>query len=102
MAINWKFEWYTTDGSPFISIEDWIKTLSVNEQTEFYNADRRQKSHRQEKINEGNLIVSSDNYVWKDEQAETVNKENDPIWLTYWDRWQIETSSSCRIIREEI
>ena len=103
MTINWQFEWFTTDGSPFISLQDWIKTLSAEEQIEFYDADRRQKSNRQEKINDGSLTIDKEGrYVWKDEQAETVNKENDTIWLEYWDRWQIETTSSCRIIREKI
>jgi hypothetical protein len=102
MSIEWQFEWFTTDGGPFISLQDWIKTLSAEEQIEFYDADRRQKSNRQEKINEGNLIVDGSNYIWKDEQAETVNKENDPIWSEYWVRWQIETTSSCRMIRKEI
>ena len=103
MAVKWNFEWFTTDGSPFISLDDWVKTLSVEEQKEFYNANLRQKSYRQEKINEGNLIVNKDNsYIWKDEQTEIINKPNDEIWLNYWGRWQVETSSSCRIIKEEI
>ena len=102
MAINWQFEWFTTDGSPFISLEEWVMTLSPDDSDRYIAADRRQKDHRRQKVNEGNLVVTGDSYIWKDEQAETVNKENDPIWLEYWDRWQIETTSSCRIIRKEI
>ena len=102
MAIRWKFEWFTTDGSPFISIDEWVATLSIEDQNRYRDANIRQKTYRQEKVNEGNLVVADDDYIWKDETAENINKENDPIWLEYWDRWQVETSSSCRMVKEEI
>jgi hypothetical protein len=102
MAIHWKWVWFTTDGSPFISIEDWVDTLSIEDQNRYRDANIRQKAYRQEKINEGNLVVADDGYIWKDETAEVINKVNDPIWLEYWDRWQIETSSRWRMVREEI
>ena len=102
MAIRWKFEWFTTDGSPFISIDEWVATLSIEDQNRYRDANIRQKTYRQEKVNEGNLVVADDDYIWKDETAENINKENDPIWLEYWDRWQVETSSSCRMVKEKI
>jgi hypothetical protein len=102
MAIRWKFEYYTTDGSSFISLDEWIATLTQEEQEIYKAADLRQKQYRQEKINEGNLVVLEDSYVWKDSGAEKINKLLDPIWSEYFDRWQQETKSGVRMERQEI
>ena len=102
MPIKWEFEWYTTDGSNFITIDDWIKTLTSEEQEEYREANARHKSYRADAINSGNFDLVDGSYVWKDGEAEQHAKPNDPIWLEYWDRWQRETNSTCRLIRTEI
>ena len=102
MAIKWEFENYTTDGSQFISLDQWVATLSEEEQEIYKKADKRQKSYRQEKVTEGKLEVVQDGYIWENEEAEKINKEIDPIWSDYFFRWQQETKSSVRLTRKEI
>ena len=99
MSIIDEFKFITPPGKKFIRIDVWIKTLSVAEQEEFCQAKQRQVSYRQEKINEGNLIVSNDRYIWKDQEAATINKTNDKIWQYYFERYLAETGIKFEIIK---
>jgi hypothetical protein len=67
----------------------WIKTLTVEEQLEFYAADKRQKQLRQNVVDEGKLVFDDtlSQYIWKDKDTFHVNKPSDPVWQIYWDRW---------------
>jgi hypothetical protein len=69
--------------------EDWLKTLPLEEQLEFADADKRQKQLRQDAIDEGRLVYSdtSREYIWKDKDTFHINKPADPGWMIYWDRW---------------
>ena len=91
MSVVHQFKYITPPGKEFILLGVWIKTLSVAEQEEFYQAKQRQESYRQEKINEGNLKIDSGRYVWKDQEAATVNKPTDRIWQYYFERYLAET-----------
>jgi hypothetical protein len=102
MAIEWEFVQYTTDGSKFISLDQWAATLTEDEQEEFRQADKRQKEYRAIVVEQGNLVVENNSYIWRDELAEQISKPYDPTWLDYWNRWQVETTSTCRINRKEI
>ena len=99
MTIEHKFEWFTTDGGPFISLIDWVNTLSVEEQQIFYAAKQQHEEYRQQKVNDGSLVISEiGSYIWKDSEAALINKKNDLVWCAYWDRWQVETTSTCRMV----
>jgi len=76
-------------GDTASSQDDWIKTLTVEEQLEYYAADKRQKQFRQDAVDEGRLVVDDTlgQYIWKDKDAYHVNKPSDPVWMKYWGRW---------------
>jgi len=77
---------------------DWITTLSKEEQDEFRLADIRQKEFRKLIIDQENLKLTNDGYVWKDK----VGKPSDPTWLIYWNRWRIENGVQFTMENTEI
>jgi hypothetical protein len=111
MAIKHSFNYSTSDGRPFILLWDWVKTLSAEEQAEYYAAEKRQHKHRQDKIDDGSLIIkiniadgfyNPDSYVWRDDEAEAIGKPNDPTWEAYNNRYIIENKIVSVIERKEI
>jgi len=91
MPILSKFVYTWPPGATPIQFHNWIATLTQTEQDEFSLAEKRQKQFRQEVIDQGNLQVINDGYVWKDQAALAVNKPQDPTWAIYWGRWINET-----------
>lgn len=103
MAIKTEFIWYTINGSPITELGQWLATLSIEEQQEFAEADRRQKSYRQDKIDSGDMILAEDgSYIWKDQTTAEIGKETDPTWAEYFERWQQETDMRLKIVQTEI
>jgi hypothetical protein len=91
MPILQQFKYTWPPGAPQIKFHNWIATLTQTEQDEFALADKQQLQFRQEVVDQGNLQVTNDGYVWKDQEALAVNKPHDPTWDLYWSRWQKET-----------
>ena len=92
MSVVWEFRYITPPGQKFIYLYEWIKTLSAAEQEEFKQAQQQQENYRQEKIDDGNLIITGNNrYIWKDQETATVNKPTDRVWQYYFERYLVET-----------
>jgi hypothetical protein len=74
--------------TPFI-IDEWVRTLSLEEQTEFFQAKERQLEYRQAAMETGNLYTDStlQGYIWKDEDALQKNKTDDAVWMEYFRRF---------------
>ena len=102
MAIAQKFIYTWPEGKSPIWIEQWIRTLSQIEQDEFRLADKRQKEFRKIVVDQGNLQVVNNIYVWKDKDALDTNKPTDPVWQVYWNRWMTETGAKFTIEQSEI
>ena len=102
MPILSKFIYTWPAGKSPIWIEQWVRTLPQSEQDEFRSADIRQKEFRKIVIDQGNLQVTNDGYVWKDKDALDVNKPTDPVWQIYWNRWLNETGVEFTIEQIEI
>ena len=93
-------EW-EEDGIP-LELEDWITTLSVEEQAEFYKAQERQIELRKQVIDEGKMYIEKDgSYVWKDDETAKQGKGYDETWLHYWNRWLKETKAKFYIKEEK-
>ena len=110
MSVEHIFLHTTSDGRPFIVLDEWVQTLPANEQTEFYAAEKRQHKYRQDKIDDGSLIIKvniadgkhiPNSYVWRDEESEAIGKLNDPIWEAYNDRYIFENKIVSTIKRKE-
>jgi hypothetical protein len=86
-----KFTYTWPEGKEKIEFRDWLRTLSQEEQDEYWAGRRNGDRLRQIAIDEGRLEVIADGYLWRDEEAKKIHKENDPVWLKYWLRWQDET-----------
>lgn len=91
MPILSKFVYIWPPGAAQIQFYPWIATLTQAEQDEFRQADIRQKEFRKQVVDQGNLQVTNDGYVWKDENSLNISKPTDPTWIIYWDRWINET-----------
>ena len=102
MPILSKFVYTWPDGTVPIMFHDWVNTLTKEEQDEFRLADIRQKEFRKIVVEQGNLEVTNDGYVWKDKDALTTNKPTDPTWQMYWTQWINETGVQFSIEQKEI
>jgi len=113
MAVAHRFNYSVPEGKKFIQFEDWVKTLSSAEQTDFYASKQRQEAYRQEAIDRGDMIrdfssvdpknpASQPLYVWKDEETARKGKPFDPTWKEYWNRYLAETGIEFDIIETEI
>ena len=91
MPILSKFIYTWPPGAPQIKLYPWIATLSQEEQDEFRLADIRQKEFRKIVIDQENLKVTNDGYVWKDTDTLNTGKPTDPTWQIYFNRWINET-----------
>lgn len=102
MPIKWEFECSTTDGSPVVTLLEWVCSLSTEDKKKWSDARIRQEAIREEKINDGSLQVTEHGYIWKDEPAELVNKKNDPVWEEMFARYKSECNIILNIKREEM
>jgi hypothetical protein len=91
MPILSKFIYTWPDGRTPIDLYQWLTTLPAEEQEEFRLADIRQKEFRKQVVDQGNMQITNDGYVWKDKNSLNIGKPTDPIWAIYWDRWINET-----------
>jgi hypothetical protein len=97
MPLIQKFTYTWPEGTTPIELNNWIKTLSKEEQDEYWEGRRNGDRLRQLAISEGRLVLhfppgdSDGAYIWKDNESFSVGKENDPIWEKYWQRWMDET-----------
>ena len=92
MTVLKKFNYSWPDGVTPLEFTEWIATLPQNEQDAFAAGKANQESFKQTAIDEGRLTVAEDgSYVWADQEAYAINKENDATWYAYWQRWQLET-----------
>ena len=102
MPILSKFVYTWPDGTTPIMFVDWVNTLSKEEQDEFQLADIRQKEFRKIVVDQGNLTVTNDGYVWKDKDTLNTGKPTDTTWQIYWTRWINETGVQFTIEQIEI
>lgn len=92
MPIRQHFLDRTLDGRPYVSFWQWANSLPESERRELQDANDRQLAFRREAIRSGNLVVDprTNDYIWRDETASEVKKQQDPIWVSYWQRWMRE------------
>ena len=102
MPILSKFIYTWPDGTIPIMFVDWVNTLSKQEQDEFQLADIRQKEFRKQVVDQGNLKVTNDGYVWKDKDTLNTGKPTDPTWQMYWNQWIDKTGVQFTIEQTEI
>jgi hypothetical protein len=91
MPILSKFVYTWPPGTAQIQFHDWIRTLSTDQQDEFHQANIRQKEFRKLAVEQGNMQITDNGYIWKDKDALNIGKPTDPTWQIYWTRWIKET-----------
>jgi hypothetical protein len=101
MPILSKFVYTWPAGAEQIQLYPWIATLTQAEQDEFRQADIRQKEFRKVVVDQGNMQITNDGYVWKDKDSLNTGKPADPTWMIYWDRWIRETGVQFTIEQTE-
>jgi hypothetical protein len=71
----------------------WLSSLSIEEQEEYKSANIRQKSYRQQIIDEGKMSIGEQKeYIWPDYKTMKKGKPEDPIWRQYFDRFLAENN----------
>jgi hypothetical protein len=94
MPVKYSFKYAWPDGVEPKTLDQWVRSLSAQEQEEFRQADVRQKAFRADVIDAGKMKLDGNSaYVWKDQEAAQVNKPVDPTWLIYWNRYLAETQT---------
>ena len=101
MTVVQKFKYEWPDGVTPIEFIDWIRTLPELEQDEFFAAKRRQEDYRLDAINNGRLQLEHGTYVWKDQKEAKLNKQSDPVWVKFFQRYLAETHTKFSVIFEE-
>lgn len=100
MPLRQKFVYSWPDDVKPVLFYDWILTLSVEEQKEFYKAEQRQNAYRTEKINEGKMYIKNDySYVWSNKDSK--EKPYDETWRLFFMRYLDETKTIFTIEEEE-
>jgi hypothetical protein len=93
MTLTQQFN-YRSPGDKFIPMDDWVATLTIAEQEEFFLARERQLARRQRAIDNGHLVLTKDGgYEWTNQ--EVFNKKShgvDRVWYFYFHRWLTETN----------
>jgi hypothetical protein len=93
MSIRQQFEFKKASNNS-LEFEQWIETLPLEQQQEFFEARERQLANRQKRIEEGYLSVDGSTYTWTDKSAyEEKNHGADPIWQKYLEQWLTETNT---------
>ena len=92
-----KFVWIYPN-NVMTTIEEWVnEKLTPEEQTEFYEAQKRNIQLREEAIAQGRMIETDEGYLWKNDEEYDKGKENEPVWQNYWYRWIKETGITLQI-----
>jgi hypothetical protein len=94
MKVMQKFLQKTTDGRPYVSFDEWQKTLPQDQYSEFLQAQKRQLAYRDEAISRGDMYIdsTSGDYIWKDQATADRGKTTDDVWYDYFERWRRECS----------
>lgn len=102
MSMLQKIEWVWPNNQK-VEIRDWVRTLSQEEQTEFFEAQKRQIQYRKEAIEQGRMVIDEERgYVWKNEEEAMKNKPTDPVWEKYFKRWCQELGIQIKVTYENI
>jgi hypothetical protein len=115
MSIKQEFKFTPSDGKEFVTLYQWVDTLSATEQEEFKKAEQRQLAIRQQVISDKKLTIVKnsftdgaihDNYVWDESAVENKTLENykdyDETWVEFWGRYLEETNTKFEIIETNI
>ena len=101
MTVLQKFEWTWPPGVKPISFIEWIESLPNDEKQECLDGMARQHSMRQQAIDRGDMVITDNGYIWKDEETAKRGKGIDEVWEKYWRRWQKETQATFSMTYEE-
>lgn len=98
MATIQKFVYEWPPGVKPVELFEWLETLTPKEKQQWEEARARQEKIRQQAIGQGRLKLGNRQYVWKNEQEASVNKQNDPEWEKFWNRYLQETQTQFRVV----
>ena len=85
-----------------ILFSDWLSKLPAEEQQRYHAARVRADALRQRAIDEGRMVITEDGYVWKDQSAFSIGKENDDECIDFYTRYNAETGIIQTGIHKEI
>jgi hypothetical protein len=108
MSVKTEFVLSSNNNEKIITLDEWVATLSQEEQEKFQRAQVRQRKFRQDAIDKGDMIISkgdadtnNEHYIWKDEETARVNKKTDGTWLFFWNRYIAENSLEFEVINTQ-
>jgi len=108
MSVKTEFVLSSDNNEKIITLDEWVTTLSQEEQEKFQRAQIRQRKFRQDAIDKGTMIISKgdentneESYIWKDEETARVNKKTDGTWLFFWNRYIAENNLKFEIVKTQ-
>jgi len=96
-----KLHWSWPPGVNPIHFSQWINDLPEYQKEECLAGIQRQEKMRQKAVDQGDMIISESEYIWKDAETAAKGKGIDEVWEKYWNRWQAETQAILTITYEE-
>ena len=108
MPVKTEFVLSSNSNEKVIGLDEWVATLSQEEQEKFQRAQVRQLKFRQDAIDKGDMIINKsdiniheESYIWKDEETARVNKKTDGTWLLFWTRYIAENNLKFEIVKTQ-
>jgi hypothetical protein len=94
----------TTPGIDPIPFKVWLSRQPQSEQNRYHQARARADVYRQEAIDAGimSIELSTDAYIWRDEQAKQQGKQQDDECMAFYDRFNADTGRRVNGVLTEI
>jgi len=108
MPVAQKFVFEFPEGVEPLDVNQWVeKNCTAAEQAEFAESRARQEAIRAKAIDSGRMTIAENDeaphdYVWATAEEAEKNKENDPVWTSYWHRYEEATGVKFTIVTEEV
>ena len=97
---------YTYPDNKEITIDDWIKTKTPEEQDSFYKSRENNYRIRQVAVDSGRMQLNKNDdgvfYVWANEDEFNKGKDHDPIFVEFFNRYLEETNVKFEVITVEV
>lgn len=103
MTVTVKYNYVVEGDAEVINFDEWIKTLSESEQTEFADAHHAQGAARELKTATGKLKVEYNpemTYIWESAEAADAGLGENPVWEKYHNRYLAENNIKLNITKE--
>jgi hypothetical protein len=103
MTVTVKYVYKADEGKEVVNFEDWVKTLSESEQSEFKQAHSAHAMALGLKVGSGALKIEYTpemTYIWSSAEEADAGVGDNPVWEKYHNRYLTENNIKLEITKE--